>query len=131
MYTRDCASFSVMPCAVDMAAVMPALQRHALPNERGTQQVGKTDAGRTRAKEQVLLVFQLCALELGRGDHAGKRDAGGALHVVVVDAILVAVALKQVNGVDSGPILEVNAALRKHLLHRFDELVDEGIEPPL
>ena len=32
------------------------------------------------------------------------------------------------HGVSAGPVLEVDAALRKHLLHRFDELVYERIE---
>ena len=99
-----------------------------LRDKSGTQQVGQTDSGRTGAQEQILLVLQLRALELGCVDHAGKRYAGRALHIVVVDAVLVAVALEQVDGIDAGPVLEVNAALRKHLLHRLDELVDEGIE---
>ena len=94
-------------------------------NERGTKQVGKADAGRARAEEQILLVLQLRALELGRVDHAGKRDAGRALHVVVIDAVLVAVALEQMHGVHARPILEVDAALRKYLLHRLNELVDK------
>ena len=117
--------------SVDVEHVDPRLrvfQRHALRDERRTQQVGKADAGRAGAEEQVLLVLELRALELGRVDHAGKRDAGRALHVVVVDAVLVAIALQQVHGVHSGPVLEVDAALREHLLHGLDELVDEGIE---
>ena len=114
---------------VDVEHVDPRLrvfQRHALRNERGTQQVGKADAGRARAEEQVFLVLQHRALELGRIDHAGQHDAGGALDVVVIDAILVAVALEQVHGVGPGPILEVDAAPRKHLLDGRDEFVDEG-----
>ena len=37
----------------------------------------------------------------------------------------IAMTLKQVNGVHAGPILEVNAALREHLLYGFNELVDK------
>ena len=117
--------------AIDVEHVDPRLrvfQRHALRNERRTEQVGKADCRRTRAKEQIFLVLQLRALELARVDHAGKSDARRALHVVIIDAVFVAVALKQVHGVCAGPILKVNAAFREHLLHRLNELVDEGIK---
>src|SRR5262249_24175113 len=36
--------------------------------------------------------------------------------------------LEQVHGVNAGPIFEMNATLRKDFLHRFDELVDKGIQ---
>ena len=72
--------------------------------------------------------LKLRALELDRVDHAGKRDAGGALHVVIIDAVLVAITLQQVHGVHSRPILKVNAARREHLLYGLDELVHEGKE---
>src|SRR5260221_11177826 len=90
------------------------------------QGVGEKWGDGPRAEEQVLLVLKLRALELGRVDHAGKRDAGRALHVVIIDAVLVAVALEQMHSVRPRPILEVDAALRKHLLYCLDELVDEG-----
>jgi hypothetical protein len=48
------------------------------------------------------------------------------LHVVVVDAVLIAVTFKKVDGVHAGPILEVNAAFRKYLLHCVDKLIYEG-----
>jgi hypothetical protein len=57
-------------------------------------QIGKA-VRPSSAKEQVFLVLKLRALELGRVDHAGKRNAGSALHVVFVHAVLVAVALEQ------------------------------------
>src|SRR5258708_31442982 len=81
-----------------------------------------------RAEEQVLFVLQLGALEPGRVDHPRKGDARRALHVVVIDAVLVAVALEQVHRVRPRPILKVNATLRKHVLHRLDKLIDEGIK---
>src|SRR5260370_26643260 len=34
-------------------------ERHPLLNERGTEQVGETDAGRTRAEEEVFFILQL------------------------------------------------------------------------
>jgi hypothetical protein len=61
------------------------------------------------------LILQLRALELGRVDHACQGDTRRALHIVVVDAVLVAVALQQMDRVDTGPVLEVDAALGKHL----------------
>src|SRR5712672_1307110 len=114
--------------SVDVEHVDPrlrVLQRHALRNQGGAQQAGQANSCRTSAEEQVLLVLELGALEFGGVDHAGKRDSGRALHVVVIDAIFVAVALEQVDGVRPRPILEMNAAFREHLLHRLDELVDE------
>ena len=104
------------------------LQRHPLRGERGTQQVGKTDTGRSRAEKQILLVLELRALELCRVDHARKRDAGGALHVVIVDTVLVAVTLQQMHRVAARPILEMDAAFREHLLHRRNKFVDKGIQ---
>ena len=104
------------------------MQRHAFRNQSGTQQVGKTDGGGTGAEEQIFLVLELRALDLGRVDHAGQRDARRALHVVVIDAVFVAVALQQMDRVAARPVLEVDAALREHLLHGFDELVHERIE---
>jgi hypothetical protein len=92
------------------------------------EQVGKANAGRACTEEQVFLVLELRALELDRVDHAGKRDTGSTLHVVIVDAVLIAITLQQVDGVHSGPILEVNAAFREHLLYGLDELVHEGKE---
>src|SRR5262249_55200198 len=38
------------------------------------------------------------------------------------------VALEQMHRIDTRPVLEVNAALWKHCLYGFDELVDKGIE---
>jgi hypothetical protein len=82
--------------SVDVEHVDPRLRvfpRHALRDERRAQQVGKANAGRACTEEQVFLVLKLRALELDRVDHAGKRDAGGALHVVIIDAVLVAITL--------------------------------------
>ena len=97
-------------------------------NQRGAKQVGKANPGRARAEEQVLFVFQLRALELGRIDHPRESDPSCALHVIVIDAVFVAVALQQVHGICPRPILKVNAALRKYFLHRLDELVDKRIK---
>src|SRR5258708_21332735 len=95
--------------AVDVKHVAPSLrvsQRHALRNERRTQQVGEANSRRASPKEQVLLVLELRALELGRIDHAGKRDASRALHVIIVHAVLVALALEQMDSVRPRLVLD-------------------------
>ena len=53
---------------------------------------------------------------------------GRALDVVVVAGHLVAVAGQQGNGIDPGPVLEVDATVREDLLHRLHELVHEGVQ---
>src|SRR6266404_6858622 len=88
--------------AIDIKHVDPRLrflERHALCNERRTKQVGKADTGRASAEEKVLFVLQLRALQLGRVDHPRKSDPSRTLHVVVVDAVLIAVALEEVDSV--------------------------------
>ncbi len=57
--------------------------------------------------------------------HPCESDPRRTLHVVVVDAVLVAVALEQVHGVRTRPIFEVNATLREHVLYCLDELVNK------
>src|SRR5438132_867961 len=117
--------------AVDVKHVDPRLrflQRYPLGNERRTEQVGKADARRTGTEEKILFVLQLGALQLGRVDHPRESDPSRTLHVVVVNAVLVSIALKQVNSVHTGPIFKVNAALWKYLLHGVHEFVDKGIE---
>src|ERR1700677_3353989 len=97
------------------------------PTAREKEGGGAAAAAGPRAKKQVLFVLQLCAFELSCIDHPRKSDARCALHVVVVDAVLVAVSLEQVNGIRPGPILKVDAAFRKNLLHCLDELVDKRV----
>src|SRR4029077_1573186 len=104
------------------------LKRQTLINERRTKQVGEANTGGSRAEEQILFVLQFGALQLGSVDHSGKRYASRALHVVVVDTVIVAITLEQVDCVYPGPIFEMNAALRKYFLNRFDEFVHKGIE---
>src|ERR1700730_5224577 len=102
--------------AVDVEHVDPRLrflEGQALCNQRGTKQVGKAYAGRTCAEEQVLFVFYLRALELGRINHLSESDHGCALHVILIDAVLIAVALEQMHGIYPRPVLEVNATLRE------------------
>src|SRR5215470_1913388 len=111
-----------------MDLCLSLLERQSLFNQRRAEQVGEANASRARTQEQVLLVTQFCALDLRSVDHAREYDSRSTLHVVVVDAVLVAITLKQMDGVDAGPILEVNAALREDLLYRFDEFVNKGIQ---
>ena len=111
-----------------MDARLSVLERHPLLREGRAKQVCETDAGRTRAEEEIFFVLEFGALEFGGVDHASERDARGALDIVVVNAIFVAVALEQVEGVHAGPILEVNAAFRENLLHGLHEFIDEGEE---
>src|SRR5262249_50063227 len=77
---------------------------------------------------QVFLILEFRALQLDRVDHAGERNSRRALHVIIVYTVFVAVTLQQMDGVHSGPVLEMDAAFRKHLLYRLHELVNEGIE---
>ena len=88
---------------------------------------GDAGAGRAGAQEHDSLVRELAAGDPQRAEHADQRRAGGALDVVVVAAHLVAIAVEQPHRVDTGPILEVDAAAREHLLHGFDELLDQGV----
>lgn len=67
-------------------------------DHRRAHQVRETDTGRTRSQEEVPFVAQLRPLEPGRIDHARQHDSRRALHVVVIDAVLVAVTLEQVDG---------------------------------
>ncbi len=117
--------------AINVKHVNPRLrllERHPLGNERRTEQVGKADTRRASAEEKVLFVLQLGALQLGRVDHPRESDPSRTLHVVVVDAVLVAVALEQVHSVRTRPIFKVNAAFRKYLLDGIHEFVNKGIE---
>ncbi len=88
---------------------------------------GDAGAGRAGAEEQHALILHLAAGDPQRAEDADQRRAGGALDVVVVAADLVAIAREQPHRVDAGPILEMDAAARKHLLHRRDELGHERI----
>src|SRR5262249_17762485 len=117
--------------AIDVEEIDPRsrlFQCQAFLNHRRTQEVGETNTSRARAEEEILLILQLSFLDFRCIDHAGKYDSGGALNVVVIDAVLVAVALKQVHSVHSGPILEVNATFREHFLDGVDELIDKRIQ---
>src|SRR5262249_39033094 len=111
-----------------MNARLSVLKRQTLIDKCRTQQVGKPNTGRTSAEEQILFILQFGALQLGSVDHSGKRYASGALHVVVVDAVLIAITPEEVHRVNARPVLKVNAALREHLLNRPHKFIDEGIE---
>src|SRR5262249_58084832 len=91
-------------------------------------QVRKPNPCRTGSEEEILFIAQLRRLQSGGVDHSSQRDPGRSLDVIVIDAVFVAVALKQVHSIDTGPIFKVNAAFRKDFLDRFDELIDERIE---
>src|SRR4029077_13542482 len=69
-----------------------------------------------------------CVLRPGRVNHSGKGNSGSTLHVVVVDTVLVAVALEQMDCVHTGPVLKMNAALWEDLLHSVDKFVDKRVE---
>ena len=99
-----------------------ALQRHGLAD-----QLGDAGGGRAAAEEQEPLLGQFLSGDAQRREDPGQRHRGGALDVVVVGADLVAVARQDRHRVDVGEILPLEAALRKQLLHRLDELVDERV----
>ncbi len=88
---------------------------------------GDPGAGRAGAEKHDALVLELPTLHAQRAEKTGERGAGRSLDVVVVAADPVAIAVEQTDGIDTRPILEVDAAGRKHLLHRTDELVDEAV----
>ena len=102
--------------------------RDALLPQRGDDQVGQTDGRGAGAEKEDPLVLELTAGDFERVDHASQRHAGRALDVVVVARNLVAVAGQEGDGVDPGPVLEVQAAVREDLLNRGHELVDEGVQ---
>src|SRR5262249_55589936 len=77
---------------------------------------------------EIAFVAQFGALDFGCVNHPGENDPRSALHVVVVDTVFVPITLQEVYSNDTGPILEMDAALWEHLLDRLYELVDEGIE---
>jgi hypothetical protein len=120
-----------MNATIDVEHVNPRpglFQCQSFFNHCRAQKVSESDTGRARPQEKVLFISQPGAHDFGGVDHACEYDSGRPLHVIVVDAVLVAVTLKQVNSVYARPILEVNATLRKHFLYGFNELVYEGIQ---
>jgi hypothetical protein len=104
------------------------LEGYALRDHRRTEKIGQPNTGRAGAEEQVLFISELLPFDLGGVDHAGQHDAGGALHVVVVNAVFVSIALQQMNCIDAGPVLEMYTALWIEFLDCCDELIHEGIE---
>jgi len=74
------------------------------------------------------LILELAAGDLEGVDQPGKDDSCRALDVVVVAGHLVAVASQQGNGIDAGPVLEMNATVREDFLHRLHELVHESVQ---
>src|SRR5262249_3883196 len=109
-------------------ARLRVLETQAFLHHGGRDQAGKADGGRTGAEEEDALIANLAAGDLEGGDQPGERHAARALNIVVVAAHLIAVARQEVHRVAACPVLEVNAAVRKYLLHRFDELVYKGIQ---
>src|SRR5262249_57304740 len=89
-------------------------------------QCGDAGCGRPRAEEQEALLGKLSCGEAQGAEYASERDAGGAVEVVVEGADLVAIAREDGDRVEVGEILPLDAAFRIELLHRRDELVDEG-----
>src|SRR5262249_31932222 len=83
----------------------------------GGDQAGKADRGRTGAEEEDALIANLAAGDLEGGDQSGERHAARALNIVVVAAHLVTVARQEVDRVAASPVLEVDAAVWKYLLH--------------
>ena len=104
------------------------LGRDALLTERGDDEVREADGGGAGAEEEDPLLLELSAGDLEGVDQPGERHAGRALDVVVVAADFVAVAGEQIDRVFPCPVLEVDTAVREHLLHRFHELIHEGVE---
>src|SRR5207302_7162916 len=101
---------------------------HALLTHTGDDQVGEADRGGPGAEKQNPLLLELAAGDLERIDQSSECHAARALNVVVVAADLVAIPGEKGNCIRSGPVLEVDAAVREHLLNRLHELVDELVQ---
>jgi hypothetical protein len=72
-------------------------------------------------------ILQLRTGDPQRAEDSHQPRARRTLDVVVVAAHLVAIAREQPYRVDAGPILEMDAAARKDLLHSLHELVHECV----
>src|SRR5262249_13533566 len=117
--------------AVDVEHVNPRLRflkAYTLINQRRTEQIRQANARGACTEEQILFVLEFGAFDLAGVDHAGEHDGGSALHVVVIDAVPLAVTMQQVDSVRSRPVLKMDAAFGKYLLHRFNELIHKREE---
>src|SRR5262249_33519405 len=100
----------------------------AFLHDGGGDQAGQSNGSRAGAKEEDALIANLAAGDLESGDQPGERHTARALNVVVVATHFVTVAGQEVDRVAACPVLEVDATVWEDLLHRFDELVHEGVQ---
>ena len=102
--------------------------RDTLLSQSRDNQVGETDGRRACSQKQDSLILELATCDLQGIDQSGESYAGRTLDVVVVAGNLIAVAGKQSDRVDPGPVFEMDAAIWKQFLNRIHKLVHERIE---
>src|SRR3981189_2579294 len=92
------------------------------------QQVHTCRTSGSGSEEKDTLRHQWFGDDLQCRGQTSKDDTGSALDVIVVAEHLVRVAVQEADRVGPLPILEMNAAVRKELLHRPDEFLGQFIE---
>ena len=109
-------------------AVARGVLRKPLFLHGGDDQIGDADRGRARAEEQDSLLGQRRIDDLQRRLQPCERDAGRALDIVVVAEHFVGISFEHTDCICALPVLEVDAAAGKDLLHRLDEFFDDLVQ---
>ena len=92
--------------------------------------VGHAGACGTGAVDDQALVGEVLAGDLHAGDHRGDDDRAGALHVIVEDAVLLAVGQQDAARVGRAEVLEVKQCVGEELGRDGQVLVDELVVAP-
>ena len=89
--------------------------------------VGHAGTGGAGAVDDQALVGEALAGDLHAGDHCGDDDRAGALHVIVEDAVLLAVGQQDAARVGRAEVLEVEQRVGEELGRDGQVLVDECV----
>ena len=89
--------------------------------------VGHPRAGGAGAVDDKTLVGEVLAGDLHAGDHRGDDDGASSLHVVIEDAVLVAVGQQNAARVGRAEVLEVEKRVGEELAGHGQVLVDERV----